>query len=210
MGLWQHSEKQRRTTELESSSLSALQKVENTPIDSLVIAMENGKELKDLVKERPLEKYPTVSPLLALQTILDNTTQQNQFETKQKGVNSVIFDEDRKRIITAGEDGTVRRFDFSGKELLKIEAHKGGVRSVRFLRDKNKFVTGGKDGNAKLWDISSPKKELETFKGHECNLRDKKKCGVQNVRFPKSNDKIMATSGDDGTLRLWNLQGKEL
>ncbi|MEG5066693.1 trypsin-like peptidase domain-containing protein [Microcoleus sp. B3-A4] len=211
LGLWQRSDQQRKTKELESSSLSALQKVENTPIDSLVIAMENGKELKDLVKERALEEYPTVSPLLALQTILDNIELQNQFETKQKGVNSVIFDEVRKRIVTAGEDGTVRLFDFNGKELLRIEAHKGGVRSVRFLRDnKNEFVTGGNDGTAKLWDISSPKERLETFDGHQCNPLDKKKCGVQNVRFPKGSVKIMATSGEDGTLRLWNLQGKEL
>lgn len=200
-----------KVTKLEEKVATALQKVENTPIDSLVIAMENGKELKDLVKERPLEKYPTVSPLLALQTILDNIALQNQFETKQKGVNSVILDQRRKRIVTAGEDGTVRQFDFNGKELLRIEAHKGGVRSVRFLdKNENKFVTGGNDGTAKLWDLSSRKQLLKTFKGHQCNPVDKKKCGVQNVRFPNPSVKIMATSGEDGTLRLWNLQGKEL
>ena len=101
--------------------------------------------------------------------------------------------------------------EFDGNEVSKIEAHKGGVRSVRFL-DKNTLVTGGKDGTAKRWDISSPKQPriLQTFKGHQCNRRDKTQCGVNNVRTPNSNPKIIATSGDDGTLRLWNLQGQEL
>jgi WD40 repeat protein len=209
---WQHSEGQRRTAEVERLSLSALQKVENAPIAALVIAMQSGQDLKALVKDnRPLEQYPTVSPLLALQTILDNIRQQNQFYTKQQGVNSVIFDEDSKQIVTAGEDDTVRLLYLNGKEHSKIEAHQGGVRSVRFL-DKNTLVTGGKDGTAKRWDISSPKQPrmLQTFKGHQCNRRDKTQCGVNNVRTPNSNPKIIATSGDDGTLRLWNLQGQEL
>ncbi|HEY9834503.1 MAG TPA: hypothetical protein V6D26_28395, partial [Stenomitos sp.] len=211
---WQKSEQQRRTTEVERSSLNALQKVENAPIDALVLAMESGKNLKDIVKDRPTEEYPTVSPLLALQTILDNIYLKIQFYTKQKGINSVIFDENKQQIITAGEDGTVRLLDLNGKEALKINAHqdsvksKNGVKSVRFL-NKNTLVTGGKDGTAKLWDLSSqPPKLLQKFQ--HCNSQNKTQCGVNNVRTPNRNSEIIATSGDDGRLILWNLQGRKL
>jgi WD40 repeat protein len=219
---WRHSEGQRRTAEVERSSLSALQKVENAPIAALVLAMESGKDLKDLVKDRLIEEYPTVSPLFALQTILDNIHLENQFYTKQQGVNSVIFDKHKQQIVTAGEDGTVRVFDFYGEKLknekLKDEkpkefkAHKGGVSSVRFLdKDKKTLVTGGKDGTAKLWDLSSPTQWPKPGKKFQhCNPHDQKKCGVNNVRTPNHNPKIIATSGDDGTLRLWNLQGNQL
>jgi multidrug efflux pump subunit AcrA (membrane-fusion protein) len=60
-------------TELERAGTNALKQFEFQSIEALLAAMQAGQGLKALVKDgRPLEKYPATSPLLALQTILDN------------------------------------------------------------------------------------------------------------------------------------------
>ncbi|MEH1855447.1 MAG: hypothetical protein V7L11_28120 [Nostoc sp.] len=59
--------------------------------------MQSGKELKSLVKDgRPLEKYPAISPIFALDSILNEIKERNQFQGHQVSVNSVSFSPDGK------------------------------------------------------------------------------------------------------------------
>ncbi|MFB8788143.1 MAG: AAA-like domain-containing protein [Potamolinea sp.] len=189
-----------KITRIEQAGATALQQFELAPIDALLSAMYSGQDLKALVKDDlPLEKYPTVSPLLALQKILDNIRAQNSIYTYQRGVNSVSFSRDTKQLAMAGEDGTVKLWDINGKPLKAFPAHQKSVRSIRFSPDDKLLATASSDGTAKLWDVNG--KLLAKFQGHQGS--------VNNVRFRPNKEQI-ATSGDDGTVRLWNFQGKQL
>ncbi|HEY9612531.1 AAA-like domain-containing protein, partial [Allocoleopsis sp.] len=190
-----------RVTKIEQAGATAFQQFELAPIDALLSAMQSGQDLKTLIKnDLPLENYPTVSPLLALQYILDNIRQHNQINTYQKGVNSVIFTQDGQQLAIAGKDGTVKLWDLNRQQLKKLlNAHHGSVNSVRFSPDDKLLATASRDGTAKLWDING--NLLAEFKGHQG--------GVNNIRFSPDGQRL-ATSGKDGTVRLWDLLGRQL
>ncbi len=190
----------RRVTRIEQAGATASQQFDLAPIDALLLAMQSGQDLQALVNDKlPLENYPTVSPLLALQRILDNIRERNRINTYQKGVNSVSFSRDGKQLAMGGEDGTVQLWNINGKRSKAFPVHHKSVRSVRFSPDDQLLATASEDGTAKLWDING--KLLAEFKGHQGS--------VNNVRF-SPDGKLLATSGKDGTVRLWELSGQQL
>ncbi|MEH2420365.1 MAG: trypsin-like peptidase domain-containing protein [Nostoc sp.] len=124
-------------------------------------------------------------------------------------VNSVRLLPKIKLLATAGDDGYVRLWTLQGQIFKTIPAHSSSIKSLNFNSDNNQqFATAGEDGLAKLWDINKTE-PIAIFKGHQCNVKDTKKCSVNSVWFyPKK--KQLATAGDDGTIRLWDFSGKEL
>lgn len=190
-------------TKLEQAGVNALRQLPSDQIEALLSAMRAGQELKLLIQDgRPLQNYPATSPVLALQKILDNIHQQNEFASGQKVVKSVSFSPNSKYIATAGKDGTLRLWDLSGQPILKpIQAHDGtidGVNSVTFSPDSKTIATAGEDSKVKLWDSSG--KLLKTL--------EEKESGIKSVSFSPDSKKI-ATAGDYGIARIWNVSGKQ-
>jgi hypothetical protein len=73
---------------LELSSARFLRLSEFPSIDDLVEATNPAKELKKLVKDnRSIEEYPTVNPMLALQTTLENSHETNRLEHDDSVIN---------------------------------------------------------------------------------------------------------------------------
>ncbi|BDA66325.1 hypothetical protein CAL7716_004910 [Calothrix sp. PCC 7716] len=210
--VWQQQEA--KATQLERAGYTALQQFEFVQIEALLAAMQTGQQLQDLIKEplsfiknsRSTEKYPAVSPLLVLQTILDSISQTNQIETYQDGINSVSFDKNGKTLATGGKDGTVKLWDLSGKNSPEeFKAHgNNAVKSVRLSSDERYIATAGSDGTAKLWDAekssAGERRLIAIFNGHDGS--------VNHVRFTPDSKRVV-TSGDDGTVRLWNLSGRQ-
>ncbi|MEQ8535924.1 MAG: hypothetical protein RIB93_00425 [Coleofasciculus sp. D1-CHI-01] len=95
-------------TELERRGTLALRQFNYTQIPALLTAMEAGKELKALVKDRPINQYPAYSPLSALQQILNQIRERNQLRGHEDWVRSVTFSPDGAQIASASDDGTVR------------------------------------------------------------------------------------------------------
>ncbi|HEY9612999.1 eIF2A-related protein [Allocoleopsis sp.] len=193
-----------RITRIEQTSAMAWQQVEIAPIEALLLAMQSGQDLKALVKDgHPLEKYPTISPMLALQRILDNIREQHQknlINTFQSGVNSISFTKDGRQLAIAVVDGSINLWDLNTQKSKKLFiAHQSSVRSVRFSPNDKLLATASEDGRAKLWTLNG--QALAEFKGH--------KGSVNNVRFSPDGN-LLATSGKDGTVRLWNLNGQQL
>ncbi|MEH2242153.1 nSTAND1 domain-containing NTPase, partial [Nostoc sp.] len=187
-------------TKLELAGVNASEQFEYAELESLVSAVQNGKELKTLVKNgRPLEKYPTTSPILALDSILNKIKERNQFQGHQGPVYSVSFSPDGKTIATASGDGTARLWNLQGQLLQEFKGHKGPVWGVSFSPDGKTIATASGDDTARLWNLQG--QALQEFKGH--------KGPVWGVSFSPDGKTIATASGDD-TARLWNLQGQAL
>ncbi len=196
-----------QATKLEKAGLTALREFEDTQIESLFLAMQTGQDLKSLLgKNNDLEKYPTVTPLLALQTILDDIRlrQTNEFNPGQEGINSLTWFNNDTQIATAGEDGTVQLTNLNSQQAnqkKKFQAHQKKIKVIDYLQRYNptQLATGGEDGELKVWDIKS----INADKPEPLYSISTKQGGINHVRFI-SKTKIV-TSGEDGTLKLWSL-----
>ncbi|MBD1832568.1 AAA-like domain-containing protein [Cyanobacteria bacterium FACHB-472] len=185
---------------IERDGILALQQFKFSQLDSLRSAMIRGRELKDLVKNSHFIKgNPAVSPLLTLQTILDNIHEQNQIAAHEDGINSISFSPDGKQFATSGDDSRVRLWNSSGQLLAEFKGHQGKINSVSFSPNGQQLATAGSDATVRLWNLSG--QLLAEFKGHQGN--------INSVSF-SPNDQQLATAGSDATVRLWNLSGQQV
>ncbi|MEB3324629.1 MAG: TIR domain-containing protein, partial [Cyanobacteriota bacterium] len=82
-------------------------------------------------------------------------------------VRSVAWSGDGRRVVSGGDDGTLRLWDAaSGRELAVLEGHKGRVSSVGWSGDGRRVVSGGADGTVRLWEAESGR-PLAVLKGHQ-------------------------------------------
>ena len=189
-------------TKIERAGVKALQQFESGlgQIEALLAAMQAGIALRGRVQDgRPLQDYPATSPLFALQQILDQIREQNQFSGHQGWVWSVNFSPNGEYLATASSDHTARLWDLSGKQLTEFKGHVDEVLSISFSPDGQYLATASADGTAKLWDLSG--NQLAHFKRHQGE--------VGSVSF-SPNGKYIATGSVDCTVWLWDLSGNQL
>jgi small GTP-binding protein len=115
---------------------------------------------------------------------------------------SVGWSPDGARLLSGGEDGTVRLWEAaSGRELAVLEGHKDWVRSVGWSPDGARLLSGGEDGTVRLWEAASGR-ELAVLEGH--------KWSVWSVGWSPDGARLLS-GGADGTVRLWEAaSGREL
>ncbi|KAB8317917.1 hypothetical protein SD81_022020 [Tolypothrix campylonemoides VB511288] len=203
-------------TRLEQAGVAALQKFETKQIESLVTAMDAGQKLKELVKDgRSLEKYPASSPLLALQTILDNIREVKQFVAHKDVITSVNWSHDGKFLVTTSTDKTARIWNLSGKLIAELKGHKEQVNSADFSRDGKHILTTGVDKTARIWDTSG--KQLAILKHQEYVTSasfspDGKRVITTSDRLPatSSDTKPLVNNSDDKIAQVWDLSGNLL
>jgi WD40 repeat protein len=189
-----------QTKALEWGGKGALKQFEFRQIEALLTAMEAGQELKALVGPNlPLQNYPTTSPLLALQDILDNIRERNLLDGHQETVNGISMSPDGQRIATASRDDTAKLWDLQGRELITLSGHRGDVYSVNFSPDGKLMVTASKDETARLWTLEG--KAIAVFTGHQGD--------VYGAGFSPDGQKVI-TASRDGTAKIWTLKGELL
>ena len=124
--------------------------------------------------------------------------------TEHKGdIYTFAFSPDRKILASGSNDATIRLWDaITGNELLTLPTYTNQVFAVAFSPD-GKILAGGSVYDSqlgrpdliRLWEIPSGR-ILTTFIGHTGTVRV--------LRF-SPDGKTLASSGDDGTILLWDL-----
>ncbi|HBB34025.1 MAG TPA: hypothetical protein DDZ80_22650 [Cyanobacteria bacterium UBA8803] len=139
-----------------------------------------------------------------------------EFKGHQGLITSVSFSPDGKQIATASTDRTAKLWDLQGNQIEEFKGHQGIVWDVSFSPDGQQIATASWDRTARLWSLQEgymvpidftaeswnfEGKMLAKFQGHQE--------GVKSVRF-SPDGKLLATSSNDGTARLWNIKGNHL
>ncbi|MEH2301712.1 MAG: hypothetical protein V7K88_22665 [Nostoc sp.] len=159
------------------------------PLDSLVLAIQAMGE--------NLEKLPQqiLAPVqYSLNQVVNKVTVSIPLRGHKDDVSSVAISANGQRIVSGGNDGTVRLWNRQGLTLAEpLRGHQGNVSSVAISQDGQTIVSGGRDGTVRLWNHQGLTL-AEPLRGHQGY--------VYSVAISQDGQTI-ASGGADGTVRLW-------
>ncbi|MCP4352711.1 MAG: TIR domain-containing protein [Desulfobacterales bacterium] len=197
-------ERQRRKLEYllnksESNELIALIEsshalfLSNNELESLIAGIKAAKKSKKLNISKELKN----KIICNLRDIVNNIQEIYRLEGHSKYVFSVDFRPDGEILASGSEDGTVKFWQIrNGKEVGRIKTGYP-ITSVNYSLKKNFFAFGRKDGIVNLYNLKSDaNSELQ-----------KHSKDVYCVSFNR-NGTILATSGGDKSICLWDTQNK--
>ena len=183
---------------------NALNNFERKPIEILTGAMGAVQQMQEKTRRsRGFEQrqYSTHRQILALDTILQEIQEINQFKGHAEGVSSAFFSSDGSRIFSTGYDNTARVWDVkTGKQLqmLKSPANPRSASPgfVFFSPEGNYALSVDSYGSAWVWNSKTGK-----------NLRSLEK-DIRNTRDAafSHDERLIVTTSRDGTARVWNAQ----
>ncbi len=121
----------------------------------------------------------------------------------EMGVTQVTFSPDGFKILTAGQDGTLRLWDANvgslDKEILKTTDN-SAVLSAAFSRDGRRIVAATGRGDLAVWNAITGEKALELA---SLNVP------IWTAQFSPDGKSVLSGS-DDGHMRLWSVQNGRL
>ena len=110
-------------------------------------------------------------------------------------VNAVAFFPDGARLLSGGNDKTLKLWDLaSGQSTRTFKGHAGPVGSVALSRDGARVLSGSWDKTVKLWDTANGQL-IRTFEGHSG--------WINAVAFSPDGVRMLSASSDN-TVRIWS------
>ncbi|MBM0742306.1 AAA-like domain-containing protein [Phormidium sp. CLA17] len=218
IGIWSNQtiHSARIMTRLEQNSRNAVDRFNTDQTDALIRALRNASNLKQFAKQERTQKYPTSSPILALQKIVDtiqlrdiSSRSMPQLLSNSKGYRVFSLRGDQH------ENQILEMFDFaSGAKLASI--HTGEFLSWALSPDDQWIATIGGDCTTRLWNLQN--QPVMTFKGHQGHLR-----GVQfspdgsslvtlelgDIGLEQPSSEKCRSQGNSQVARLIDRQGKQ-
>ncbi len=114
----------------------------------------------------------------------------------------LAFSPDGKYLLTASRDKTAKVWDLTAKEsVLTFPDHQQGVYGVAITGDGKIGISVADDGNVRFWQATDDKKQI----GKQTKIGGGHSKGVFKIAYRNDPKKpLLATCGQDGTVRLWN------
>jgi WD40 repeat protein len=194
----------------EVEHLGALAKAEfllNNQLPALIKAVKAGK----LLLENDIDPEIKESIVYNLRQVIYEVKELNRLQGHDDGVLDITVCEKLQIIASASIDGTLRLWEFDGSILKSYKGHEDWIHGIAFSLDGTMLASASDDKTIKLWrlnvspgqsDVASREITLEhirTFEDHSS--------GVRSVCFTPDG-KIIASSSDDGAIKLWQTDGK--
>ena len=118
----------------------------------------------------------------------------NTFSGHKNFANDLCYIKNKRKIISAFSDHSMRLWNLSGIEIQKYLGHNREVQSIDVFNDGNSMISGSKDNTVRLWNIKGNK--VNALVGHTED--------VSTVAFSPKGTHIVSGSNDD-SLRILNL-----
>jgi len=123
----------------------------------------------------------------------------SSFQDQKGVVLSLAFSPDGKQIASSSinPDNSFVVWDAdSGNVIKRITGHKSHLHRLRFSPDGRFIAAGETDGTVKLWNSDTFEETLHI---------DAHTAPVVGISFEPTQQKRMATAGEDGLVRVWNV-----
>lgn len=205
-------------------------------LQGLTTAVVAAQRLQQLVEQKPLSKYPTTEPLAALNNMI-NTIRQTHRVQISGGVSTLAFTADGEAILIGSNDGNVRVWHQTTKDLTQLNRLPGKIIKIYSSQDGQTLFVASEGGAIQRWQIDGTPIDTIvedgitsfdvspdgttivwgdtqgniTLKNLQDNTMVKRSAhggtDVNNVVFSPDGEMI-ASSGNDVTLKLWTKTGE--
>ena len=159
--------------------------------------------------------------MITLWNLYDNKKPIYTVLADERGVQNVRTTNDGKYIFSSGEkgDGILKKWEIKNNKIIpapfgvskngKLPGHKDGVVSLNLNGNEDRIASAGKDEKAVIWDLNGNK--IKSLTGHLGSVNSVYFCSkASSIENCEKYAYEIATGSSDGTVKLWDKDGKLL